>query len=328
MREDVGWSRNRDRLMQQLDKLQSSIQQIHLPAMRYSSKLLDRLPASTAVFASIPNLGQYLAEAQGVFSQNLSQSPELRDWWSSKGAGIEPVDREAARRQRVSGRRSGRRRPRRRRRTNRRPVFLAETKRDGFPEFLKKTIPGVMVETRPGLVVFGPKPPAVQALAASLDSPNPGFKGTPFYARIAEAYRGGAGMLLCADFARLPNDRLPAQGVRYFLAEQKEVRNQMELRATVAFQGERTGIAGWLASPASMGSLDYVTPEATFAGRLRGEGPARDCRSTGAGRRARARLGAGAAECRRSEERTGGQPGRRVLACPSTVPFSRRHGNS
>ncbi len=265
VRDDVSWSRNRTRLNQQLDKLKSGIQQIHLPAMRYTSNLLDRLPESTALFASIPNLGQYLSEAQGVFSQNLAQSPELRDWWSSKGAGIEPVIEKlraaaeylgdevvvaglAGENGQVAG-----------------PVFLAETKRNGFPEFLKKTLPGAIVETRPGLVVFGPKESAVRALAAALDSPNPGFKGTPFHARIAEAYRGGAGMLLCADFSRVTDTRIPAQGVRYFLAEQKEVRNQMEMRATVAFQGERSGIAGWLASPAAMGSLDYVTPEATFA---------------------------------------------------------------
>jgi hypothetical protein len=265
VREDVDWSRNRDRLLQQLDKLQSGIRQIHLPAMRYSSNLLDRLPASTAMYASIPNLGQYLAEAQAVFSQNLSQSPELRDWWASKGAGIEPVIEKLRAASEYlgdevvvvglagdDGKVDG-------------PVFLAETRREGFPAFLKETIPGATVETRPGLVVFGPKAAAVQVLAASLDSPNPGFKSTPFYARIAEAYRGGAGMLLCADFSHAPNVHMPVQGVRYFLAEQKEVRNQMEMRATVAFQGERTGIAGWLASPAAMGSLDYVTPEATFA---------------------------------------------------------------
>jgi hypothetical protein len=264
VREDVDWSRNRDRLLQQLDKLQSGIQQIHLPAMRYSSRLLDRLPAGTAVFASIPNLGQYLAEAQGVFSQNLSQSPELRAWWSGKGAGIEPVVEKlraaseylgdeivvaglAGENGRIDG-----------------PVFLAETKRDGFPEFLKKALPEAVVETRPGVVVFGPKAASVQSVTAALDAPNPGFKGTPFYNRIAEAYRGGAGMLLCADFSRVTEAPMPVQGVRYFLAEQKEVRNQMEMSATVAFQGERTGIAGWLANPASMGSLDYVTPEATF----------------------------------------------------------------
>ena len=52
--------------------------------------------------------------------------------------------------------------------------------------------------------------------------------------------------------------------MRYFIAEQKEVNNQMETRASLGFDGQRTGIAAWLADPAPMGSLDYVSPEATF----------------------------------------------------------------
>jgi hypothetical protein len=39
----------------------------------------------------------------------------------------------------------------------------------------------------------------------------------------------------------------------------------MEARVSVAFDGPRAGIAAWLASPAPMGTLDYVSPEATLA---------------------------------------------------------------
>jgi hypothetical protein len=263
VREDVSWSRNRDKLNQQLDKLQIGMSQVHLPALRYSSRLLDRLPATTAVFASIPNLGPYLADTQAVFGENLAQSPELRSWWGAKGVEIDRVIEKLraasaylgdeivmAAFAGANGQMQG-------------PAFLAETKRDGFAEFLQNELPGAAVETRPGLVVFGPHAEAVAELAKSLDTPAEGFKGTPFYARIAEAYRNGAGMLLAADVARMNAPQ--AQGVRYFMAEQKEVRNQMELRATVAFAGERPGVAGWLAEPAAMASLDYVSPEATFA---------------------------------------------------------------
>jgi ferric-dicitrate binding protein FerR (iron transport regulator) len=262
--EDVSWSRNRDKMMQQLAKLQSRIQQIHLPEVRYSSNLLDRLPANTVVYGSIPNLGQYLTETQGVFDQTMAQSPELREWWTEKGAGIEQVVEKVRMASEYlgnevvlvgvtseTGRTIG-------------PVFLAETKKDGFPEFLKSQLPEAVVETRPGMVVFGPRAGGVQAVAASLDSPNPGFKGTELHGRVSEVYRGGAGMLLAADFTRMKDDPGERHGVRYFLGEQKEVRSQMEMRATLAFQGERTGIVGWLANPAPMGSLDYITPDATF----------------------------------------------------------------
>lgn len=265
VQEDVSWSRNKDKLLQQLNKVQVGIQQIHFPALRYSSRLLDRLPAGTALFGSIPNLGPYLAQTQAVFGQNLAQSPELRQWWSAKGGDIDRiVDKLRAASEYLgdeiilagvadaNGELNA-------------PAFLAETKRDGFAEFLKKELPGAVVETRPGVVVFGPQAPAVQQVAASLDSPAEGFKGTPFYVRIAEAYRNGAGMVLAADLSRINNPQAQANNIRYFMAEQKEVRNQMELRATVGFTGERPGIAGWLAEPAAMATLDYVSPEATFA---------------------------------------------------------------
>ena len=53
---------------------------------------------------------------------------------------------------------------------------------------------------------------AVAAFAASLDAPAGGFQNTPFYARINESYKNGAGLLLSADLAgtRAASGRLPA----------------------------------------------------------------------------------------------------------------------
>jgi len=139
------------------------------------------------------------------------------------------------------------------------PVVFAEVKREGFPEFLKRQGLPVSIETRPGVVAFGPPTGAVAAFAAALDS---GFQNTGLYARIAQRYGEGAGLLLCADLTRLP---APPQlnGVRYIIAEQKEVNHQMEASATLGFDGPRTGIAAWLADPSPMGALDYVSPDAT-----------------------------------------------------------------
>jgi hypothetical protein len=264
VKDDVSWSRNREKLIQQVGKLQTEIAQIHLPAMRNSSKLLDRMPATTTMYASVPNPGQFLTEAQNAFAQSLAQSPELRQSWSAKGGGIEraiEIVRTAseylgdevvmAGAANEAGNIQG-------------PVFLAETKKDGFPEFLKKNTPGVVVETRPGLVVFGGSVRDVALFTAALDAPNPPFKGTPFHGRIAESYRGGVGMLIAADFTNVP-DRFPNEsGLRTFLGEQKEVRNQMELRATLGFAGEPKGIPGWLAAPGPMGSLEYISPDAAL----------------------------------------------------------------
>jgi hypothetical protein len=168
VREDVSWSRNRDKMFQQLDKLVTQIQQIHMPEVRYKSNLLDRLPAGTTIFGSIPNPGQYLFEAQGVLNQTMAQSPELRQWWAGKGVSIEQVIESVRKASEYLGdeivvigihneqsRLDG-------------PVFVAETKKDGFPEFLKKNIPEAVIETRPGLIVFGAVANGVKTAAAAL----------------------------------------------------------------------------------------------------------------------------------------------------------------
>src|SRR4029077_16763470 len=82
VKDDIGWSRNREKLVQQLESLRAGLAQIQLPQLRYSSKLLGRLPASTVFFASIPNLTDYLGETQVVFRRKMDENPELRAWWS------------------------------------------------------------------------------------------------------------------------------------------------------------------------------------------------------------------------------------------------------
>ena len=145
------------------------------------------------------------------------------------------------------------------------PVFFAEVKRPGFAEFLKQQhVPAeIAVEERNGLVAFGPRD-AVAAFAASLDAPAGGFQNTPFYSRINDSYKNGAGLLLSADLAALGPHQAIAGGARYFIAEEKEINHQMEARAALGFDGPRTGIAAWLADPSPMGTLDYISPEATI----------------------------------------------------------------
>jgi hypothetical protein len=138
-------------------------------------------------------------------------------------------------------------------------VFVSELKRDGFAEFLQQQGVPLTVEVRNGLVAFGPDRAAVENLATVFDSPTGGFEGTPFYARIAQIYREGAGLFVCADLTRLGEH---TAGMSYFVAEEKEVNQQMETRATLGFDPAHSGIAAWLANPAPMGSLDYVSPEA------------------------------------------------------------------
>jgi hypothetical protein len=252
VRQDMSWSRNAG-LQRQLALLRAGLDQVKMPEVRYSSRLVGLLPASTVFFASVPNLAQYLRDAEGVFRKQAADSPELRAWLSGPGSGTQAVLGTLRAANEYLGdeivifgtpETAG-------------PVFLAEVKREGFPEFLKKSGAPLSVETRSGMVLFSPRS---QALATVLDS---GFQKTPFYARIVEAYGQGAGLLLCADLSHMGSHPGP-EGVRYLIAEQKEIDHHMETRAAVTFDGTRTGVAAWLAPPSPMGALDYVSDKATF----------------------------------------------------------------
>jgi hypothetical protein len=242
---EISWSRDRAKL---LNLLRASLEQVHLPALRYSSKLLGRLPAGTTLFVSIPNLAQYLGDAESVLGQKLGSNPQLSSLWNSRMSAAVDMLRTGSEYlgdeiDIVAGKGLG-------------PVLVAEQRREGFEEFLHKKGVPLTVENRGGVLIFGPERGAVEAAAGQLDS---GFQSQPLYARVAESYREGAGLLIWAD---LEQGHVPLQGARYFSAEQKPAGGRMVFSAALGFDGPRTGIAALLADPSPMGSLDYVSPDA------------------------------------------------------------------
>jgi hypothetical protein len=276
VKDDISWSRNRDRYFSLLQQLRAGIDKLQLPDLRYSSKILGRLPASTVFYAAIPNLSQYLGGAEGVLRQKMAENPELRGLTGDTAALATVLDKIRAASDylgdeivvAVQADASG---------NPQAPVLVAEVKRPGFAEFLQKQGLPLTVETRNGLTAFGPMKAPVMAVASALDSPGGGLAGTPFYARIQAAYHDGAGLLLCADLSHIAQARqaTPAlAGARYFIAEQKEVDHKMEARASLGFDSARTGMAAWLADPAPMGSLDYVSPDATVVASFVAKNPA------------------------------------------------------
>src|SRR5205807_4780637 len=50
----------------------------------------------------------------------------------------------------------------------------------------------------------------------------------------------------------------------YLTLEHREMDGKPESRADLMFSSERQGVASWLAAPASMGSLEFVSPEASM----------------------------------------------------------------
>jgi hypothetical protein len=102
------------------------------------------------------------------------------------------------------------------------------------------------------------------------------FLGSKFHSRIGSAYSEGAGWLFAADMERILQDLrekeqhrsnpfgryLGISDITQLVAEQKSVGGESENRVIVSFDKSRQGIAGWLAEPAPMGALDFVSPDA------------------------------------------------------------------
>ena len=261
--EDISWSANSPKyltLLGELSAIQKRLEAMPGPELRYSSKLTALLPANTAVFVSMPNLAATLAEANSIFEERVKQSPTLNEWWNADGAlkvrtmmeqvrtisdylGDEIVIAVPTEGGRLKG-----------------PMMVAEQKKRGLKEYLAQAGNRVPLEERGDFVVMG------------ASAPNGGFEGTEFGKRIAQSYATGAGWLFGADMEQIlashvrdSKNLTGMDNLRYLIVERKQNLGRTETSAAVSFRGTRDGIASWIAAPAPMGTLDFISPDATFA---------------------------------------------------------------
>jgi hypothetical protein len=264
---DVSWSRNSAKylaLLGEFSAIQKRLDAIPM-GLRYQSKLANLLPANTILFASIPNLGTTLAEATGIFEERVQQSEVLREWWNQQSTqqlqtlvnqvrtfndylgdeivlGLNPQHQ---------------------------VMVLAEERRPGLQNFLDTQLDAkIPVSIQGNLVRLG-----TNALGHG------GFLETPFGKRVAQSYETGAGWLFAANMEQMLAEHVhPSQNVmphaitsgldnvRYLVIERKQNLGRTENSASLDFSGERHGLASWLAAPGPLGTLDFVSPAATFAG--------------------------------------------------------------
>jgi hypothetical protein len=284
--------------------LQKQFEAIPGPGLRYSSDLLPYVPDHTAVYAAIPNLAPTLAEAGQLFRDRLQQSPALRSWWKEQQRGKGPkledvidqlktfssylgeeivfaVDKDGS--------------------TYSAPVVLAKVRQAGLEAFLRSEMKRLNTDRtqaalqvvrdpwavspsqgRPFLVyvnndvlVASPDVAELQRAATRMQGSSPShFVETPLYQQVLGSYQQGAGWLFCADMEQIvthnvqdgsSNQLPPGIGdVRYLMMERREVGGKTDNRAALTFTSERRGVASWLAAPASMGALEFISPDASM----------------------------------------------------------------
>jgi len=290
-------------LLGEFTAIQKQLEQMPGPGLRYSSALLPLVPDGTVLYVAIPNIGGMVGNAQQIFQDRLNESQALSNWWNSQHdqakltqllstvqafssyLGNEVVFTVAE----TSAGQYGA------------PLVMAQVTASGFQQYLQQqvsqiaggasltiftdpsTLPtspatnGAYVLLMNGIVAVSPDPANLRAVAALIQQPGSGaFAQSAFYQQIAAAYQAGAEWLVCVDMEQiLPQSvgtsekpgmlhQLGVSDVQHLLVERKEMNGKTENRAVMTFSHQRRGIAAWLAAPAPMGAIGFVSPDASF----------------------------------------------------------------
>lgn len=295
-------------------------QRVPRPGVRYSTRLLDLVPEGTVVYAALPNLTATLVESHRIMQERIGQNAALREWWQKErhpasGPGLDQLIGEINQfgkylgTELVASAKMGERGPED-------PLVLAElSDAQGFRPFLEqkiatfvanekgapkiriiddpltatqeltgdgKKVNEVLVWINGDLLAAAPRLQQLQRLAATVNGAEANnFKATSFYARLAETYKAGAGLIVAADLEKII-DRMVKDGagdaakhnetyrqlglmsLKHFVIEQKGVEGKTSSRAMLSFKEQRSGIASWLAAPGPMGALNFISPDANM----------------------------------------------------------------
>src|SRR5580692_9738111 len=194
------------------------------------------------------------------------------------------------------------------------PVLLAEVKEAGLEDYLQNHLAATLASTqgksnlrvvdsqslsslttgergmimlvRQNMLVVGGDATSVQEMSAQLDAGTTQFAATDFGQRILNVYSQGTETLVAANLGQILNSTHAEQhessalqnsgfnDIKYLIATRGEASNHGDNRLTLEFNGQRRGIASWLAAPAPVGSLDYVSANAGAAVSFVGKQPA------------------------------------------------------
>ncbi len=130
------------------------------------------------------------------------------------------------------------------------------------------------------LLAASPKLEPLRRVAEVTQGASNPFVGSDFYRQLAALYEDGAELIVAVDFEEAIRttishtgkganggvdalERLGVLNAQHLLFEQKHV-DKTYYRASLTFKDSRRGLASWLAEPAPMGALQFISPDARF----------------------------------------------------------------
>jgi hypothetical protein len=236
VKDELAWSRkaaNYAATLASLTALNKELSNVPLPGVRNSTRLLDRMPENTIVYAALPNLTSTIVESHRIMQERISQNAALKEWWEKEQSGrhgpnVDQVinsirefgdylGEEIA----VSVSLNDKNEPA--------PVVLAELKNsNGFRAFLEQQVAKYAKSTDKPDIRFVDDPstatapaekgkpifvwiqndlfaasPDIQQLQSLARGGANVFTSSPFHNRIAEVYQQGAGLVVAANLEKI-----------------------------------------------------------------------------------------------------------------------------
>ncbi|MEW6736464.1 MAG: FecR domain-containing protein [Acidobacteriota bacterium] len=315
IKNEIAWSRDAERyvnLLTEISKLNKKLnEQVQQPGLRYSTRLLNLMPEETVLYAALPNLSATLTQSYQILQEQLQQNAALRQWWQQQNSAKDRLGMdELFEKIREFGQYLGEEIVASVKTDNtgkpesflvlaelRDPAGLRIAIENQIAALAKEQGQNIIIIDDPfsaslptnqhdqvyiwingDLLAATPQLKQLQQLATTLSTPNTnGFISTPFYQRIAELYREGAGLIVAADLQQIfthllhtgtsPTtiEQLGINDLKHFIFEQKMSTGKTHHRAVLTFNGTRRGITSWLAAPGPMAGLEFVSPDANVA---------------------------------------------------------------
>ncbi len=280
---DIAWSRNMDQhlalLSEFADLNREMASRLSVPDLRHDTRLLDSAPAGSVIYFAMPNLSDTISEAHQIIQEKVQTSETLTQWWSENVSGMEADIDTAMEKVRMVGEELG-------------PeiavtvqqgengemenlVVLATLKNPGsFESILEQELGQALANGEIAYLISGdllmvsPKAEALQRLAGTA------FAGTAFRRRLATVYDGGTQIVFGADVASIVSghqqiheapamEALGLDDADHLVIQRRTINGVNVTDAELSFARQRQGVASWLAEPAPMGALDFISPEAT-----------------------------------------------------------------
>ncbi len=274
--------------------------ELQYPGPRTQSRILPRLSESTGFYAAFPNYGQTLHEAQQIFQDELRNSPALQDFIrKNKLEKDEPKLEDALQKLYevseylgdevvLTGSFKG---------SEPSGVMIAEVRKPGLKEFLAKAKEplrvldqqqlvsatdgpgqGPIVLVRQDVVVVGFNTATLRKYDGQLDGGPGAFAAGVMGKRLMQAYQSGTSTILGADLqnlltlvpqnppqARTMLEKSGFSDMKYAVMDSKLAGKNATTQMELVFNGPRRSIASWIAAPAPLGSLGFMSPTSYVA---------------------------------------------------------------